>query len=353
MTQKVINFYQQGQIPYGIFSNFPMRPIVIDGATWNSSEIYFQAKKFVGTEHEALVAAAADSQTAADMGRERTRPLRADWDQPLPEGKGEWADNEQLRTLWAKYVGVDRPMRVKDYVMFVAVRAKFTQHEEYREVLISTGDAIIVEQTKNDSYWADGGDGSGFNMLGKLLMIVRDMIASQPRTGLHRQNLFLSEDPAYFSFYLAKAGEAAPALKKYLSSQKAEMDRFNAADQFRYLFFIDIDSDNAQFPSPYDIGLTPRAVCFDVNMADVESVFAGIDAACAEVGPHVQRMLRIGVGRFGPGEYEGMSKGSIYTKRMMYNVSGVWILFKNIHRRAGRFGWFYRALARRYDKKDN
>jgi len=30
-----------------------------------------------------------------------------------------------------------------------------------------------VEHTDNDSYWADGGDGSGRNMLGVLLMSVR------------------------------------------------------------------------------------------------------------------------------------------------------------------------------------
>jgi hypothetical protein len=32
----------------------------------------------------------------------------------------------------------------------------------------------LVEHTSNDSYWADGGDGSGRNMLGRLLLRVRD-----------------------------------------------------------------------------------------------------------------------------------------------------------------------------------
>jgi len=39
---------------------------------------------------------------------------------------------------------------------------------------LNTGDAKIVEQTENDDYWGDGGDGSGKNMLGKILMRVRD-----------------------------------------------------------------------------------------------------------------------------------------------------------------------------------
>jgi len=54
-----------------------------------------------------------------------------------------------------------------------AVRAKFTQHAELREKLVATGEAKIVEHTEKDAYWADGGDGSGKNMLGRILMELR------------------------------------------------------------------------------------------------------------------------------------------------------------------------------------
>ena len=36
----------------------------------------------------------------------------------------------------------------------------------------------IVEHTKNDAYWGDGGDGSGRNMLGRILMEVRRRLGS-------------------------------------------------------------------------------------------------------------------------------------------------------------------------------
>jgi ribA/ribD-fused uncharacterized protein len=55
-----------------------------------------------------------------------------------------------------------------------AVRAKFTQHPELLALLLATGDAHLVEHTANDSYWGDGGDGSGNNMLGRILMQLRD-----------------------------------------------------------------------------------------------------------------------------------------------------------------------------------
>ncbi len=81
---------------------------------------------------------------AARMGRSRKRPLRPDWE------------------------------TVKDGVMRTAVLAKFSQHPEIREILLSTGDAQLVEHTTNDRYWGDGGDGSGKNMLGQILMSVRE-----------------------------------------------------------------------------------------------------------------------------------------------------------------------------------
>jgi len=58
--------------------------------------------------------------------------------------------------------------------MLDALRAKFTQHADLRTLLLATGDAQLVEHTTNDSYWGDGGDGSGKNRLGQLLMRLRD-----------------------------------------------------------------------------------------------------------------------------------------------------------------------------------
>ena len=57
--------------------------------------------------------------------------------------------------------------------MYEALKAKFTQHEELNELLLATGDKILIEHTENDSYWVDSGDGSGKNRLGKLLMRLR------------------------------------------------------------------------------------------------------------------------------------------------------------------------------------
>ena len=81
---------------------------------------------------------------AANRGGDRSRPMREDWNE------------------------------VKDRAMYDALMAQVTRHENLNKLLLETGDSILVEHTVNDNYWGDGGDGTGENMLGKLLMVVRD-----------------------------------------------------------------------------------------------------------------------------------------------------------------------------------
>lgn len=137
-----INFYSVSD-EYGEFSNFAPYPISIDGRRWPTSEHYFQASKFKDKRDQEVVRKAKSPMLAARMGRDRKRKLRCDWESCKVE------------------------------VMRKAVMAKFTQHPELGELLLSTGTAKLVEHTENDEYWGDGGDGRGKNMLGRILMDVR------------------------------------------------------------------------------------------------------------------------------------------------------------------------------------
>jgi ribA/ribD-fused uncharacterized protein len=128
--QHVIRFYRTGD-SYGEFSNFAAYPIELEDKRWPTSEHYFQAQKFAGTEHEEAIRSETSPMIAARMGRDRSKPIRPDWE------------------------------AVKDDVMREAVRAKFQQHPELQRLLLATGHATIVEHTENDRYWGDGGDGSG------------------------------------------------------------------------------------------------------------------------------------------------------------------------------------------------
>lgn len=81
---------------------------------------------------------------AARLGRSREVPLRKDWEE------------------------------TKDEVMFRAVMAKFQTDAVLKELLLSTEDEEIIEKTTNDYYWGCGTDGTGKNMLGLILMRVRE-----------------------------------------------------------------------------------------------------------------------------------------------------------------------------------
>ena len=102
----------------------------------------------------AEIRACASPMVAAGKGRSRSRPLRPDWES------------------------------VKDDVMRDAVRRKF-QLSPLRAVLLSTGDAELVERTPRDKYWGDGGDGTGKNMLGKILMEVRAELRTKGGDACH------------------------------------------------------------------------------------------------------------------------------------------------------------------------
>lgn len=148
-----INFYSR-QGPHFNFSNFARWQIYVDGKFWKTSEHYYQAMKFLEEDIQEAVRVTATPAKSAAMGRDRSLPLRHDWE------------------------------AVKEEMMLKALRAKFTQHKTLKDELIETDDAILVEHTKNDRYWGDGGDGTGKNRLGHLLMKVREELVNDRQASI-------------------------------------------------------------------------------------------------------------------------------------------------------------------------
>ncbi|MCP3063011.1 NADAR family protein [Myxococcus sp. K38C18041901] len=144
----VIRFYSVTDA-HGWCSNFAPYPIKLGGRTWPTSEHYFQARKFEFPEDQEALRQARTPMLAARMGRDRKRKLRRDWES------------------------------IKVSVMREAVRAKFTQHEDLTRLLLETGDARLVEHTDQDDFWGDGGDGRGKNMLGRILMEIRQELRAR------------------------------------------------------------------------------------------------------------------------------------------------------------------------------
>ena len=139
-----IRFYNRDE-PYYEFTNFYAAPIDLDGKTWPTTEHYFQAQKFIGTPYLEMIRNFDRPRQAFDLSRNPTVShwRRSDWEE------------------------------IKIAIMKKALLAKFTQHKRLRQMLLNTGDNMLIEHTPYDKFWGDGGDGSGHNHLGLLLMEIR------------------------------------------------------------------------------------------------------------------------------------------------------------------------------------
>ncbi|AYV77190.1 MAG: hypothetical protein Barrevirus18_4 [Barrevirus sp.] len=141
-----ICFYEANE-PYYEFTNFYMRTIKIDGKDYPTTEHYFQSQKFLPAYPNIAeqIRLTARPREAFDIAQKNSQLIRPDW-----------------------HTGY------KDKIMLQAVEAKFTQHKDLKDLLLSTDTKTLVEHTKNDKTWGSGGDGTGENRLGKLLMQVRN-----------------------------------------------------------------------------------------------------------------------------------------------------------------------------------
>jgi ribA/ribD-fused uncharacterized protein len=148
-----IRFYRASEKPYGVFSNLYRRAIIFEGEEFATSEHAYQAGKarkpavrewLMSAPSPALLAMAAHGLYVWDVSPD-----------------------------WSK-IKFDRMKNV--------LLAKFTQHADLNELLLSTGNARLVESATVDNavnrLWGEV-NGAGKNMLGKLLMEVRDELRAQ------------------------------------------------------------------------------------------------------------------------------------------------------------------------------
>lgn len=142
-----IKFYRANEKPYGALSNLYKRTIEFEGQNFLTAEHAYQA------------------------GKARTREVR-DWilQAPTPalvamaaHGLYSW----DIVPNWSQ-IKYDRMRGV--------LRAKFTQHDDLKHLLLQTGDVRLVEAGRVansvNRTWGEV-NGKGLNMLGRLLMELR------------------------------------------------------------------------------------------------------------------------------------------------------------------------------------
>lgn len=155
-----IRFYRANERPYGAFSNLFRRAVELDGVTYPTAEHAYQAGKARKPEvREWLMSAPSPALLAM-----------------AAHGLYYW----DIAPGWStgKF---DRMRRV--------LLAKFTQHEDLKQLLLSTGNARLVESATVDNevnrLWGEV-NGIGRNMLGTLLMEVREQLQPQQTVAQRR-----------------------------------------------------------------------------------------------------------------------------------------------------------------------
>lgn len=142
---EAIYFYAKDEA-YGEFSNFADFGVEINGLFYPTVEHYYQAQKFEDTAYQEKIRLAPTPKDAAELGKTRELPLKADWD------------------------------TIKSDVMWQAVKVKFNTHAELAQMLQDTNDALLIENSPYDEYWGIGSAGKGHNHLGTLLMRMRNQL---------------------------------------------------------------------------------------------------------------------------------------------------------------------------------
>lgn len=149
----VISFYRANEQPYGVLSNLYRRELEFEGCIFPTSEHAYQAGKALKPAVREWILAAPSPSLAAMAAH----------------GLYTW----DVVPNWAS-IKFDR--------MRAVLRAKFTQHPDLAEILVSTGTKRLVEVGSVNSavnrLWGEI-DGKGKNMLGVMLMELRDQLSGQ------------------------------------------------------------------------------------------------------------------------------------------------------------------------------
>ena len=175
--RSVIKFFRESD-EYGEFSNFwrLTEPLPFSGVMCATTEHAYQMQKFVydgcpiaNAAYAHLIATANTPYTAKILAGQKCVG-RSLWQRKL---------FEKIEAHKSKGVEIDPDWDARrDDVMYGVLRRKFLLDRRAQSVLLSTGDALLLENSKYDAYWGAGPNSDGKNMLGQLLMRVRDEISA-------------------------------------------------------------------------------------------------------------------------------------------------------------------------------
>ena len=144
----MIEFYKEfGELGY--LANYSNHGFTKDGVFYKTVEHYYQSEKFDDPEIKNKIINADTPKEASNIGRDRNLKR------------------------------IDDFKSIKNQVMFDGILEKFRQHRDIAYKLIETRNKKIAEATIDEYYWGIGKDKSGKNVIGDILVRVRERIKEE------------------------------------------------------------------------------------------------------------------------------------------------------------------------------
>ncbi|MGH1485727.1 MAG: NADAR family protein [Cellvibrionaceae bacterium] len=113
---------------------------------WPTAEHYYQAHKYEDKPYAQIILSAATGQQAHQLGNRWFKRKVSDW--------------KTKRRVW----------------MTRALYRKTMEHQDIKQALLETENALLIETSLYDHYWGIGRDQRGENILGKVWMDIRQKI---------------------------------------------------------------------------------------------------------------------------------------------------------------------------------
>ena len=149
----MIEFYKEfGELGY--LANYSNHGFTKNGVFYKTVEHYYQSEKFSDPEIKKRIIDADTPKEASNIGRDRSLKR------------------------------IDDFKSIKNQVMFDGILEKFRQHRDIAYKLIETRNRGIAEATVDEYYWGIGKDKSGKNVIGDILVKVRERIKKEIEQGL-------------------------------------------------------------------------------------------------------------------------------------------------------------------------
>ena len=141
----MIEFYKEfGELGY--LANYSNHGFTKNGIFYKTVEHYYQSEKFDDPEIKKRIINAPTPKEASNIGRDRSN------------------------------IRKDNFKEIKNQVMFDGILEKFRQNRDITYKLIETRNKKIAEATIDEYYWGIGKDKSGKNVIGDILVKVRERI---------------------------------------------------------------------------------------------------------------------------------------------------------------------------------